>query len=201
MRQIHFWRLVHKNAWRDALLALDLSTERVVIAVILGLIYLVLVWTLIGPHEGSSEIALRIALSVALFLALPLIYIWKFLITPPKLYEQQQKHIERLTRIVAESRRNLLDRGFDVVSFRRDDGVVLPNSTNAANVSKIAPNIFKEYLVKPVDQSTLCSAMSGTPSLFTYEIDSTGTVITYIWPTNIELPGILTVGNYKLGKS
>jgi len=89
------------------------------------------------------------------------------------------------------------DRGFDIVFFRSHDGAVQPTSTNAANVSKMAPNIFKENFVQPVDQSTICTAMSGTPSLFKYEIDATGSTATYIWPANIELPEILSVGNYK----
>jgi hypothetical protein len=57
------------------------------------------------------------------------------------------------------------------------------------------------FLVGPVDQSTICMAMSGTPSLFKYKIDPTGSAATYIWPANIELPEILSVGNYKPRKS
>jgi len=116
-------------------------------------------------------------------------------------YAIRSTRMHRRSRVRETRRHHLLNRSLDIVSFNRDDGAVLPNSTNATNVSKMAPNVFKETFVKPVDQSTICTAMSGTPSLFKYEIDPTGSTATYIWPANIELPEILSVGNYKPGKS
>src|SRR5882762_10733989 len=46
----------------------------------------------------------------------------------------------------------MVNRTFDVVSFRSNDGAVLPNSTNDTNVLKNAPKVFTEYTAKPIDQ-------------------------------------------------
>jgi hypothetical protein len=81
---------------QDALLALGLSVERIVIAVLLGLIYLAIVWTQIGPREGGSETLLRIALSIAPILTLPIIYVWKFVVAPAKLYAEAENKIQQL---------------------------------------------------------------------------------------------------------
>ena len=137
---------------------------------------------LTGFVSRHQEIGYQVApwvIMVAAILFMALLQ-WRGLLT----FWRRNKHEEEPPSV---------NRSFDVVSFRRDDGALLPNSTNATNVLKNAPNVFTAYTGKPIDHSVLCIAMTNTPTLQTFEINPTGTAVTFIWPTNIELPDTLSI--------
>jgi hypothetical protein len=90
MREQKFWGIVHEQAKRNALHALSLSRDRVFFAFILGGIYLVLVWTLVGETEGFSETILRIVWTLAPLLAFPIVYLYGFIRAPKKVYDEAQ---------------------------------------------------------------------------------------------------------------
>lgn len=64
-----YWRVVLGRAFDRAVHQLDLGRGRLVIAILLGAIYLLLVWTLIDLDSSKAEIALKVAASIAPFIA------------------------------------------------------------------------------------------------------------------------------------
>lgn len=96
MSKQKFWAIVHEQAKHNALLALSLSRDRIYIAFILGGIYLVLVWTLVGKTEGLSETVLRIIWTLAPLLAFPVVYLYGFIRAPKKVYDEAQENIRNL---------------------------------------------------------------------------------------------------------
>ena len=66
------------------------------IAILLGCIYVVLVWTFVGSTEGYNETTLRVAVSLAPLLAFPVVYLYKFVSAPAKIYGEAQENIFKL---------------------------------------------------------------------------------------------------------
>src|SRR3954454_1092810 len=85
-----YWCAVHARATKNArhALAID-STERVVIAIFLGLIALVLLWTLGGRSEAWSAGLGQISVTAAVFMIFPAVYGWKFLSAPAQLAAEE----------------------------------------------------------------------------------------------------------------
>ena len=98
------WQLARERAATETLRALDLNGQRFVITILLGAIYLVLVWTLVGEKEGHGEILLRIALSIAPLILFPVVYLWNLLREPNNLYAKAQASIGELNKKLSDKR-------------------------------------------------------------------------------------------------
>lgn len=91
-----YWELVHQRAWAETKELLDLTQKQLVIAVLVGCIYLLLVWQGVGEHEARSELWLRVCLSFAPLLAWPLVYLLRFSMVPAAIYTEQEILISAL---------------------------------------------------------------------------------------------------------
>jgi hypothetical protein len=73
------WRLAHRRAFSDARHALRIETgERLVIALIIGVAYVVSVWWLLGQEVGEKQLLLKLIAVVVPAGIFPAVYLWKF---------------------------------------------------------------------------------------------------------------------------
>ena len=129
-----YWRRVFPLALKDTLSALSLdSVERAVLPIAGAVVGIVFVWWFTAG-DSLIELVLRMAGTVAIFAILPVVYLWKFIVTPAKIDAEAHEMISDLNRKLDD--REQQERVRNALWELREEGVKIRNdglTTRAIN--------------------------------------------------------------------
>jgi hypothetical protein len=87
-----YWKEVARRAWQEA--AKVARMETVVLLLVGQAIVGLILWVVLGQAGLQSNLWTRAATSALPFLIFPIVFIWKFLLVPPILAQEQNDRLE-----------------------------------------------------------------------------------------------------------
>lgn len=149
-----FWSSVHKHALEETLRSLDLLGDRIVIYILLAAIYLLVVWSNLGPATGEHETGLRVALTAALVILFPVVYLFHFLRAPSRIYAKSQSKVQELQSQLdgKHERQSSIDRLWQL----RSDGIGHRNRVVSSSAELVVwMDRYNEWRSRVLDEAGL----------------------------------------------